>query len=189
MTILEEYLKSEVGLDPMQIELLASFFTEETLKNGEFLVRQGSYCKKMVIIKEGYLRCYFSTEKKDITHWVFWKGHTVTDLSSFLLKAPAKWSYQAINDCQVYSIAYTNYQKVCEHFPNWDKYEKGLFIKLVSSLENRIYALLSMTSEERYNFLFKTHPELFNQIPLTYIASMLNMTPETLSRIRRKSIS
>jgi len=45
-----------------------------------------------------------------------------------------------------------------------------------------------MTAEERYNQLLAINPELFNQVPLQYLASMLGMTPETLSRLRKKSI-
>jgi hypothetical protein len=53
-------------------------------------------------------------------------------------------------------------------------------------MEERIYCHLSMTAEERYNLFFDRNRELFNQAPLQYLASMLGMTPETLSRIRNK---
>jgi CRP-like cAMP-binding protein len=45
-----------------------------------------------------------------------------------------------------------------------------------------------MTAEERYHFFFEKNREIFNQVPLQYIASMLGMTPETISRIRRKQL-
>jgi CRP-like cAMP-binding protein len=45
-----------------------------------------------------------------------------------------------------------------------------------------------MTAEERYNFFFKNNRELFNQVPLQFIASLLGMTPETFSRIRKKQL-
>ncbi|WP_229239031.1 hypothetical protein [Emticicia sp. C21] len=61
--------------------------------------------------------------------------------------------------------------------------------KCFTMLEDRIFSHLSMTAEERYNFFFQNNKELFNQVPLQYIASMLGMTPETFSRIRRKAIS
>jgi CRP-like cAMP-binding protein len=56
-------------------------------------------------------------------------------------------------------------------------------------LENRVFDFISLTAEERYKKLFDTNRELFNQVPLQYLASMLGMTPETFSRIRRKMIS
>ena len=53
-------------------------------------------------------------------------------------------------------------------------------------LEDRIVQHLSMSAEERFNQLFNTNPALLNEVPLQYVASMLGMTPETLSRIRKK---
>jgi CRP-like cAMP-binding protein len=55
-------------------------------------------------------------------------------------------------------------------------------------LEDRIFSHLSMSAEDRYQFFFQHNKELFNQVPLQYIASMLGMTPETFSRIRKKSL-
>jgi len=55
-------------------------------------------------------------------------------------------------------------------------------------LEDRIFSHLSMSAEERYNLFFESNKELFNQVPLQFIASMLGMKPETLSRIRKRKL-
>ena len=86
-------------------------------------------------------------------------------------------------------LSFEDYQKLRDLVPEWDVYEKLLLVKLMSALENRVYALLSMSTEERYHYLFESDPEMFNELPLNFLASMLGMTPETLSRIRRKSTS
>jgi CRP-like cAMP-binding protein len=52
--------------------------------------------------------------------------------------------------------------------------------------EDRVFSHLSMTAEERYDLYFEQHKELFNQVPLQYIASVLGMTAETFSRIRKR---
>ena len=189
MTVLDHYLQHQIGMPLLKAKQITPLFQREIMPKGNFLVKKGGYCKKMIVLESGYVRCYFQTAKKTVTHWVFWQGQILSDLSSFLVEAPSKWNFQAITDCVVYSISIENYQKIETLVPDWAKYEKRLFVKLITTLENRVYSLISMSSEERYRFLFKTHPELFNQIPLTYIASMLNMTPETLSRIRKKSTS
>jgi CRP-like cAMP-binding protein len=56
-------------------------------------------------------------------------------------------------------------------------------------MESRVFDLISLTAEDRYKSLFEQNRELFNQVPLQYIASMLGMTPETFSRIRKKQSS
>lgn len=132
---------------------------------------------------------FFFNGKKEITHWVYWENNVINDVSSFYLNQPAQWNFQALTDCQIYALSYDNYQKIGTLLNDWNKYEELLIIKLFVTLENRIRTFLSMNSEERYHFLFKAHPEIFNQVPLIYIASILSMTPETLSRIRRKAIS
>jgi CRP-like cAMP-binding protein len=73
--------------------------------------------------------------------------------------------------------------------PKWNDFEKLFVSKCFVMLENRVFDFISLTAEERYKKLFDTNRELFNQVPLQYLASMLGMTPETFSRIRRKMIS
>ncbi|WP_229362913.1 hypothetical protein [Flectobacillus sp. BAB-3569] len=53
-------------------------------------------------------------------------------------------------------------------------------------IENRVFSHLSMTAEERYDAYFEQNKELFNQVPLQYIASVLGMSAETFSRIRKR---
>jgi hypothetical protein len=53
-------------------------------------------------------------------------------------------------------------------------------------LEDRVVHHLSLSAEQRYDALFRMAPDLFSQVPLQYLASMLGMKPETLSRIRKK---
>ena len=110
----------------------------------------------------------------------------MTDVASFYLQQPAKWNIQALTDTTAFVLTHSNYQQLREQIPEWDHYEKLLLIKLMSALENRVYALLSMSAEERYQYLFESDSNMFNELPLQHIASMIGMTPETLSRIRRK---
>ncbi|HEY5823130.1 MAG TPA: cyclic nucleotide-binding protein, partial [Cyclobacteriaceae bacterium] len=67
--------------------------------------------------------------------------------------------------------------------------EKLFMVRCFSIMEDRIFGHLSMSAEERYQFFFNQNKELFNQVPLQYLASMLGMTPETFSRIRKKQLS
>jgi len=56
------------------------------------------------------------------------------------------------------------------------------------TLEQRIFNFIALSAEERYLHYFEQQKDLFNQVPLQYIASVLGMSPETLSRIRNKSL-
>jgi CRP/FNR family transcriptional regulator, anaerobic regulatory protein len=65
--------------------------------------------------------------------------------------------------------------------------EKLFLVRCFTLLEDRIFSQLSLTAEERYQDFFGKNQALFNQVPLQYIASMLGMTAQTLSRIRKKA--
>ncbi|HEY1033150.1 MAG TPA: cyclic nucleotide-binding protein, partial [Flavipsychrobacter sp.] len=75
-----------------------------------------------------------------------------------------------------------------ESIPEWHKLEKLFIAKCFIILEERVNSHLFMTAEERFQQLLSLQPDLFNQVPLQYLASMLGMTPETMSRLRKKSL-
>jgi len=91
-------------------------------------------------------------------------------------------------DTELYTITKNDYKKIGDIVSKWNELEKIFIIKCFTILEDRIFSFLSMSAEERYNFFFENNRELFNQVPLQYIASMLGMTPETFSRIRKKQL-
>lgn len=124
---------------------------------------------------------------KEITKWISTSGYFVVDLSGFVFQQTARWNIQALTDCELYVINQSDYQKIGSEIPGWAVLEKLFIAKCFTVLEDRIITHLSMTAEERYNKLLQFNGELFNQVPLQYLASMLGMTPETLSRLRKKA--
>jgi hypothetical protein len=85
-----------------------------------------------------------------------------------------------LTDSEIYKIDSKDYQKIGQVVPGWTELEKLFIAKCFTVLEERIVTHLSMTAEERYIQLFNLNKELFNQVPLQYLASMLGMTPETI---------
>ncbi len=189
MTELEQYIKSYFGVVNVDdLHTITSLFTSKTLKKGDFLLKSGNKCNKLCFIKSGLLRMYIATENKEITQWISTKGYFSTDLSSFIFETPARLSIQALVDTELFLVNKTDYKKISELVPKWHELEKLFIVRCFTILEERIFSHLSMTAEERYDSFYEHQSELFNQVPLQYIASMLGMTPETFSRIRKKQI-
>jgi CRP-like cAMP-binding protein len=124
---------------------------------------------------------------KEVTKWISTKGYFAVDLASFIFRQPARWNIQALTDCEMYVIDSNDHQKIGQVIPRWEELEKLFIAKCFTVMEDRIVQHLSMSAEERYTQLFNSNKELFNQVPLQYIASMIGMTPETLSRMRKKA--
>ncbi|MCE7057121.1 Crp/Fnr family transcriptional regulator [Algoriphagus sp. AGSA1] len=190
MTALEQNIKNYFGvMHEDSLQAISSRFQSETLKKGEFYLKTEMPCKKLSFIKSGILRVYKQTPDKEVTQWISSPGYFVADLSSLLFGTPARWTIEALTDAELFTISGEDYKSIGTIVPNWHELEKLFIAKCFTMLEERVFTHLSMTAEERYLHFFEHNKELFNQVPLQYIASMLGMTPETFSRIRNKQLS
>jgi CRP-like cAMP-binding protein len=187
MTNLQQYIESYFGVvNPNSLETISSLFRRMSLAKGHYFLKTGRYCDKLGFVRSGLLRIFADTERKEVTQWISTQGYFVTDLSSFIFQAPARWNIQAMTDTEIYVIDQHDYKNIKNIVPQWLELEKLFLTKCFIMMEDRIFGLLSLSAEERYHLLFEQHSELFNQVPLRYLASMLGMTPETFSRIRNK---
>jgi CRP/FNR family transcriptional regulator, anaerobic regulatory protein len=189
MTLLEQYIKNFFGIAPYEeLQLLSNLFTEKALSKNEFLLKADKQCNELCFVQSGLLRIYANTAGKEVTQWISTPGFFAVDLSSFIFDKPARWYIQALTDVTLYTITKQNYNTITSFIPQWPVLEKLFLVKCFTMLEDRIFTHLSMSAEERYQLFFEQQPELFNQVPLQYIASILGITPETLSRIRKKQL-
>jgi len=189
MTELEQYIKSYFGVVTTDdLKTIVSLFKLTTIKKGDFLLKPGKRCDKLSFVQSGLLRMFVTTNDKEVTQWISTKGYFSTDLSSFVFETTSRLSIQALVDTEIFSITINNYKLIGELVPKWHELEKLFIVRCFIILEERVLSHLSMSAEERYDFFFENNKELFNQVPLQYIASMLGMTPETFSRIRKKQL-
>lgn len=186
MTELEQYINFNFGVEDEELANIASLFEPEVVRKGDFYIKSGAACNKLSFVQSGFLRLYASTENKDITQWIFSKGYFIGDMPSLTFGVPSRWNIQALTDSEVFTIQKVKYNKITDTVPRWPEIEKHFLIKCFTIMEDRIFAHLSLTAEERYSAFYEHNRELFNQIPLQYIASMLGMTPETFSRVRKR---
>jgi len=183
----ENYIQSFLGVPSDAVRDIASFFKPEHLKKGDFFLKEKQYAQKMGFVQSGMIREYLPDDKgREVTKWISVEGHFVLDIGSFLFHQPARWNLQALSDCELLVIGKSDYAEIGKWVPKWPELEKLFIVRCFTILEQRIVAHLSLSSEERYNLFFEQNSALLNQVPLQYLASMLGMTPETFSRIRKK---
>ncbi len=184
MTELEQYIQSFFGVERSDLQVIASMFKPEKLNKGDFYLKTGRQCDKLSFISSGLLRVYAQAGEKEVTQWISSKGYFVTDLYSLVFGQAARWNIQSLSEVELYTIRKKDYESIGLLVPEWHRLEKLFIAKCFTMLEDRVFRHLSMSAEERYKAFFSQNKELFNQVPLQYIASMLGMTPETFSRIR-----
>jgi len=185
---LATYIKGYFPVAEDELAAIAAEFKPLELAKGDYFLKQGRYCDRMAFITSGLMRIYREVEGKEVTQWISSQGYFVTDLASFVFQSPGRWNIQALTDCSLYSIDHNSYQNLGQTIPKWQELDKLFVAKCFAMMEERIFGHLYMTAEERYHRLLAESPELFNQVPLQYLASMIGMTPETLSRLRSKQV-
>lgn len=173
-------------LSPQELSVLLSYFHEEKLRKNEFFTTTDKRCDRLSIVKSGILRVFALSDGKEITQWISTENYLLTEVMGFFFNQPNRWTIQAFTDTELLTISKANYLKMCQDFPKWNEIEKTLIVKCFGMIEDRIFTLLSKSAEERYDLYFEQNSELFNQVPLKHIASVLGMTAETLSRIRKR---
>jgi CRP-like cAMP-binding protein len=186
MTELEQYVHSHFDVTGEDLSKIASFFKPAALRKGDYFLKSETSCDKVCFIQSGFLRMYAWVEDKEVTQWVGSKGYFIADLASLTFGTPSRWNIQALTDTELQTIHKRDYNRIAESVPKWPEIEKQFIVKCFTIMENRIFAHLSMPAEGRYSVFYNHNKELFDQVPLQYIASMLGMTPETFSRIRKK---
>ncbi|MFD2896348.1 Crp/Fnr family transcriptional regulator [Sphingobacterium arenae] len=182
-------IKQHFGaLTDQECELVISFFKEEKLEKNDFFTTTGKACDKLSIIRSGIIRVYAYADGKDVTQWIATDGSFMTEVLGFFFDQPNRYNIQAYTDTTLWSITKADYQKLAEVFPKWKEIERQFMMKCFAMIENRVFAHLSLNAEERYNVYFEQNKDLFNKIPLHYIASVLGMSAETFSRIRKRQM-
>ena len=188
MTELEHYISAYFPVLPEQLETIAGYFHPETLQKGDHFLRAGHYSERLSFVRSGMLRVYAPAGDKDVTQWISTEGYFITDLASMIFGCEARWNIQAITPVELFTISKADYNDLGKRISEWHRLEKLFIAKCFTILEDRIFSHLSLSAEERYNQLFDSNRELFNQVPLHYLASMLGMSAETFSRIRAKKM-
>ena len=188
MSELETYLRSYMGVSDEDMQSLVSYFHPATLEKGDFFLKAGRIADKLSFQRSGLLRVFAPHGEKEVTQWISFKGIFITDLGGIVCNQPSRSSMQALTHCEFYTIDKQDYNNLSQVIPRWPALERVLLTRCFGAMETRLFSLLSMSGEERYGYLQEQNPELFDLVPLKYLASMMGMTPESLSRLRKKKL-
>jgi CRP-like cAMP-binding protein len=176
-----------VQLDRQEIDYLESVLIPRPFRQGEIIVESGEPARYLIFANSGYLMtCY--TDKDDIEHVIqfaaegWWSG----DMYSLSPSPTTPFSTKGLSDGEALLLPRLAHDYLLDHFPKFERYFRLIFHRGLMRQQLRYIEGFSTSAEERYQSFVNTYPTIIREVPQKYIASYLGITPEFLSRIRKK---
>jgi CRP-like cAMP-binding protein len=188
-TLLAPLLKMLHGFKPMSKELedaLIKSFTPEKIAKEKLILREGDVCTSLCVLCDGILRMFHNIAYKEITSRIMLKGHMSMSPGSFFTQTKSIESIEAITDSIVIRITYNQLQFIYEKFPEFNFHTRLIIEQYFYNQEQRLYMLRQHDAMAKYTYFIDHYENEMQHIPQKFVASYLNITPETLSRIRKK---
>ncbi len=155
-------------------------------KKGEFLLHQDKLCQYSFWIEKGILRKFYWNDSKEITTELIFENDIAVSFDSYVLQVTSKEFIQAVTAVTVYQTDKESFQIMKTKFPKLMELDLMITEYYAMWLEKRLFEFRTLDATERYLKLLQQQPHIILEVPLTYIASYLGVSLETLSRIRSK---
>lgn len=182
------YIKKWVDITEEEEKLILSAFEAVSIKKKKDLLVPGEVCGYTYFIVQGCLRSYFVDEKgTEHIYQIRLDNNWISDLESFFSQRPSKYCIEVLENSQLLRLSFDRLEKLYIEVPGLERYFRILFQKAYINALERLNATMWESAVDRYNDLLKEHKDIFQRVPLVYIASYLGITPESLSRIRKKA--
>jgi CRP-like cAMP-binding protein len=184
MEKLKSYFES-VGFDNIAIDKIASCFKHKHFKKGDHFVKESRTSLQMGFIEVGQFQYYSITDNgEERTTYISLPNTFVASLLAYLTETAARENIRALTNSTLWTIEKEEVIALQNDIPSF----KDFYIKLIEwqicCIDKAKFDLITLTAEQRYQKLVREEPELLQQVPLQYIASMLGITPRHLSRLR-----
>ena len=179
------YLQSLATLTSQEVQLIQSCLRVQTLHRMEWLVEQHQQSDCIYFLNSGMIRTVVANENEELTVWVTLPNHFLSATYSYIKHQPSIIGLQAISRAELVYISRTKLKMLFEQIPALRSAAIFVMNEYYIELERLYIFCLSQSARQRYDHLYHHFPEHFLKVPLKYLASMIHVKPETLSRIRR----
>ena len=185
--LLRTHIEKRVHLTDEEFEICSKFFVPKKLRKKQFLLNEGDVCKNLGFVNSGCLREY-TIDNKGAEHIIQFaiEDWWVSDLNSFIAGSPSTYNIDALEDSEVLLLEKSARDKLLDSCPKMERFFRLLMETNHVAVQRRVSDSLSASAEERYLKFIKIYPKLFEQVPQNQIASYLEITPQSLSRIRKE---
>ena len=185
MQSIQQYL-SKFSVSGSDWQMFVAKMEQVDVSKNAIVLKEGQIENYLYFIEYGVLRFYFEKEEKEITFDFAFEGNFTSAYTSFITRQPNTYYIQALTKVSLWRINYEDLQGIYRISPNGQMVGRLAAEQLFMRKNKREASLLTETAEERYLNLLEEQPQLIQEIPLKYLSSYIGITPQALSRIRKR---
>ena len=183
---LRNFLSRFAKLSEEELNAFVAIFIPLTINKLDHLILEGQLVSSIYYINDGIFRGYYNKDTSEITTNFYFGPTIITDLIAVRSGKATRMNIQALKNSNCMVAQFSDLDELVDKFPNIE----FLFFKFLEQLYlfgvTRQHSFIFETPKERYIKLFGERPKVIAEIPQHYISSYLGITPETLSRIRKR---
>lgn len=166
------------------VHALAEILVCRKYRKREIVLQAGEVCKAMLFIEKGMLRQFYYKYDKDLTEHIGYENGMIICIESYFKQEPTRLMVETLEASVVWELPRVEVEKLIDQYHDIERLYRSFIEHSLIESQVKADTLRFEPAHERYNKLLQLHPEILKRTPLVYIASLLQMTPETLSRVR-----
>lgn len=182
--VAREIARRYCRLEPHSIEVLADMLIPLKYLRGDIVLQEGEECTCMYYVERGMVRQYYYKNGKDVTEHFSFEGRIVMCIESLLKHVPSQLIIEALETTHLFALPRKQLLDSIEACPELGILYRKITEHALISSQHHADSQRFENAQERYERLLREKPEIILRAPMIHVASFLQMTPETLSRVR-----
>jgi len=186
--LIRKNIEKQIVISDDEFRFFSDFLTEKKILKKEFLLKEGEVCNYTGFVTEGCLRTFTRNHEgnENVTRFAI-EDYWVGDLYSYLTGDVSPYNIEATIDSKVLLIHKNDMEKVYEQVPKFERFFRIIVQRGYIALEKRFSIDLSSSALQKYENLLQKFNDIELRVSQKHIASYLGITPESLSRIKKKT--
>ncbi len=180
-------IHEKVSLKKEDFETIKPFFIPKKVRKRQYVLNAGDVCQYITFVEKGLLRS-FTVDDDGNEHVVQFaiEGWWISDMGSFVSGKEALYNIEALEDTELLHLSKQSMDELLDKVQALERFFRILMQNNIVALQRRVIAYMSLSAEDKYLKLLEIAPDIMTRASQQHIASYLSITPETLSRVRKK---